>query len=61
MAQRTGKCERCGKIRSLVKNHKNGRHEDNSAGNVEYICDDCHARYHQYPKGKNSGVHIGGN
>jgi len=51
-----GKCARCGKFRELVKNHKNGRHEDNSPGNLEYICNDCHAKYHHYPKGQNSGT-----
>ena len=61
MAQRTGKCARCGRIRLLVKNHKNGKHNDNSAGNIEYICDEDHAKFHQYSKGENSGVHLGGN
>ena len=61
MPQRTGKCAKCGKIRTLVKNHKDGNHNNNDPSNIEYICDDCHAKFHQYAKGENSGVHIGGN
>ncbi|KKK97028.1 hypothetical protein LCGC14_2656880, partial [marine sediment metagenome] len=45
----------------LVKNHKDGNHNNNDPSNIEYICDDCHAKFHQYAKGENSGVHIGGN
>lgn len=56
-----GKCARCGKIRELVRNHKNGREEDNSPGNLERICHVCHAEYHHYPKGQNRGMSIGGN
>lgn len=56
-----GKCAKCGKSRDLVTNHKNGRHSDNSPGNREEICNECHATYHHYPKGQNSGVAIRGN
>ncbi len=61
MAQRTGKCPKCGKIRALVRNHKDGNKNNNAPSNIEHICDVCHAKYHQYSKGENSGVHIGGN
>ena len=61
MAQRTGKCAKCGKIRALVKNHKDGHHNNNDSSNIEFICDECHAKYHHFSKGENSGVHIGGN
>lgn len=54
-----GKCARCGKIRQLVLNHKNGKDNDNSEDNKEYICNECHASYHHYPKGQNSGIHLG--
>ena len=56
-----GKCAKCGRVRELVKNHKNGHHGDNSPGNVERICNQCHAEYHHYPKGQNSGTPIRGN
>ena len=58
---RTGKCAKCGKIRTLRKNHKDGNNQNNASSNIEYICDECHAEYHQYSKGQNSGISIGGN
>ena len=56
-----GKCAKCGKIRQLVKNHKDGNNNNNDKGNIEHICDECHAEYHHYPKGQNTGISIRGN
>ena len=54
-----GYCAKCGKYRELKRNHLDGNHDNNSVSNVEYWCDECHAKYHQYKKGENSGTHLG--
>ncbi len=56
-----GKCEKCGEIRELQRNHLDGNSNNNSPGNVEMWCADCHMKYHQYPKGQNQGTPLRGN
>lgn len=53
-----GICEKCGKRRILKRNHLDGNQNNNALSNIEWWCDECHAKYHQYPKGKNNGVQI---
>jgi len=46
--QRGDKCERCsyGKVEILQVHHKSRKREDNSMGNLELLCPNCHCEEH---------------
>lgn len=40
------RCERCGWSGYCDRHHKDGNHNNDETGNIEYLCPNCHRTHH---------------